>query len=158
MTFSGNFVNALRSFSRDSCEPARCLVFLYVFTSTGRLMRRSALANHDTDHSQPSTTTIADAMNLHPQKRSLEDYGFLTNLKRRRHLSPQNANIELNNDMDVEALTPNKKKTRAKSRNQSILDASMDATLEQSSLNDTYTSRVSPLPSALHGNHACPLV
>lgn len=37
---------------------------------------------------------------MNNQKRSLEDYGFLANLKRRRHLSPQNSNIDLNESND----------------------------------------------------------
>jgi len=48
-------------------------------------------------------------------KRSLEDYGFLANLKRRRHLSPQNSNIDLNTSND--SVLSLRKKTRTKSKN-----------------------------------------
>jgi hypothetical protein len=104
-------------------------------------MRRSAITNNDNDNSQSSTTT--NETNNHQQKRSLEDYGFFTNLKRRRHLSPQNANIDINNDNDS-ILSPSvRKKTRTKSKNQSILNASIDTNNEHNSISDGHTSRVS---------------
>jgi hypothetical protein len=78
-------------------------------------MRRSAITNNDNDNNQSLTTT--NDMNNDQQKRSLEDYGFFTNLKRRRHLSPQNANIEMNNDNDTISLPSVRKKTRTKSKN-----------------------------------------
>lgn len=52
---------------------------------------------------------------MNNQKRSLEDYGFLANLKRRRHLSPQNSNIDLNESND--SVSSLRKKTRTKSKN-----------------------------------------
>ncbi|CAF4866560.1 unnamed protein product, partial [Rotaria socialis] len=88
-------------------------------------MRRSAIANNDNDNNNQSPTTTNE-MNHQQQKRSLEDYGFLTNLKRRRHLSPQNANIDMNNDVETVSLPSVKKKTRTKSKNQSILNSSID--------------------------------
>ncbi|UJR31455.1 hypothetical protein I4U23_018945 [Adineta vaga] len=110
-------------------------------------MQRSTITNHDSDYIQASTTTITHEMNNnnnnnnHQSKRSLEDYGFLSNSKRRRHLSPQNVNIDMNNDNDSISLTPVKKKTRTKSKNQSILNSSIETPNEHNSINDSYTSR-----------------
>ena len=101
-------------------------------------MRRSAITNNDNDNNQTSTTT--DEINNHHQKRSLEDYGFLTNIKRRRHLSPQNANIDMTNDNDTISVPSVRKKTKTKSKNQSILNSSIDTNNE---LNDGHTPRVS---------------
>ena len=81
--------------------------------------------------------------NHHPPKRSLEDYGFQSNFKRRRHLSPQNANIDINNANDSISLTPMKKKTRTKSKTQSVLNSSLEANYERNSINDIQTPRVS---------------
>ncbi|CAF3698401.1 unnamed protein product [Rotaria socialis] len=103
-------------------------------------MRRSAIANNDNDNNNQSPTTTNE-MNHQQQKRSLEDYGFLTNLKRRRHLSPQNANIDMNNDVETVSLPSVKKKTRTKSKNQSILNSSIDTNNEHNSINDTQTLR-----------------
>jgi hypothetical protein len=94
-------------------------------------MPRSAIINNDHDNTKSSTTT---EMNNHQHKRSLEDYGFFTNLKRRRHLSPQNSNIDLNNDSESISSPSSRKKPRTKSKNHSSLD----------STNDYPTSRVSP--------------
>lgn len=81
-------------------------------------MKRSAITNHDNDNNK---TAITNDINNHQNKRSLEDYGFLKNIKRRRHLSPQNSNIDLNNDTNNSTtLSPIKKKPRTKSKNQSI--------------------------------------
>ena len=76
-------------------------------------MRRSAIINND--HESMKTTEMSN----HSNKRSLEDYGFFTNsnLKRRRHLSPQNSNIDLNSTN--ESIPSVRKKTRTKSKNQS---------------------------------------
>ena len=99
-------------------------------------MPRSAITNHEQTKSSSPTTN--DNHHQQQQKRSLEDYGFLTNLKRRRHLSPQNSNIDLNNDQESISSPSIRKKTRAKSKNQSILNSSVDAT------NDHQTPRVNP--------------
>ncbi|CAF1013826.1 unnamed protein product [Adineta ricciae] len=110
-------------------------------------MRRSATANHDSDHNHSSTTTIINETsvhnnnNHHPPKRSLEDYGFQSNFKRRRHLSPQNGNIDINNANDSISLTPMKKKTRTKSKTQSVLNSSLEANYERNSINDIQTPR-----------------
>jgi len=85
-------------------------------------MRRSAIINNDNDNNKSSTTTTT---NQH--KRSLEDYGFQTSLKRRRHLSPQNSNIDINNDNNTNSSPSIKKKTRTKSKNRSILNSSNDS-------------------------------
>jgi hypothetical protein len=103
-------------------------------------MRRSAITNNDNDNNKSSTTTN-EINNQH--KRSLEDYGFLKNFKRRRHLSPQNANIDINNDNDTISLPSVRKKTKTKSKNQSILNSSIDSNNEHNSINDCQTSRVS---------------
>lgn len=95
-------------------------------------MPRSAITNHE--HNKSSSSTNNNDIHQHSQKRSLEDYGFFSNLKRRRHLSPQNSNIELNHDH--ESSSSNRKKTRTKSKNQSILNSSHDST------NDHQTPRV----------------
>jgi hypothetical protein len=104
-------------------------------------MRRSAITNNDHDNNKSSTTTGDNEINNHQHKRSLEDYGFFTNLKRRRHLSPQNSNVDLNNDNDSISLPSVKKKTKTKSKNQSIFNSSIDSNHEQ---NDSHTPRVSP--------------
>src|SRR5690348_10956790 len=99
-------------------------------------MRRSAITNNDNDNNNQSSTTTNE-MNHQQQKRSLEDYGFLTNnLKRRRHLSPQNANIDMNNDNETISSPTVRKKTRTKSKNQSILNSSIDTNNEHNSMND----------------------
>ncbi|CAF3501473.1 unnamed protein product, partial [Rotaria sp. Silwood2] len=103
-------------------------------------MRRSAVTNNDNDDNNQSSTTTNE-MNHQQQKRSLEDYGFLTNLKRRRHLSPQNANIDVNNDNETISLPSVRKKTRTKSKNQSILNSSVDANNELNSINDNQSPR-----------------
>jgi hypothetical protein len=108
-------------------------------------MRRSAITNNDNDNSQSSittTTAITNEIDNHQQKRSLEDYGFLTNLKRRRHLSPQNSNIDMNNDTDEISLSSVRKKTRTKSKKNSILNSSIDTNNEHNSINDSQISRV----------------
>ncbi|CAF3139860.1 unnamed protein product [Rotaria sp. Silwood2] len=105
-------------------------------------MRRSAVTNNDNDDNNQSSTTTNE-MNHQQQKRSLEDYGFLTNLKRRRHLSPQNANIDVNNDNETISLPSVRKKTRTKSKNQSILNSSVDANNELNSINDNQSPRKS---------------
>jgi hypothetical protein len=86
-------------------------------------MPRSAISNNDHDNTKPSTT---NDINNHQHKRSLEDYGFLTSLKRRRHLSPQNSNIDLNNDTESISSPSNRKKARTRSKNHSSLDTSND--------------------------------
>ena len=88
------------------------------------------------NHQQQQQLTT-DEINNHQHKRSLEDYGFLTNLKRRRHLSPQNSNIDMNNDNDTILLSSVRKKTKTKSKNHSILNSSIDTINEHNSLNDT---------------------
>lgn len=98
-------------------------------------MPRSAITNHELNKSSSSSTTN-DNHHQQQQKRSLEDYGFLTNLKRRRHLSPQNSNIDLNNDQESISSPSNRKKTRTKSKNHSMLNSSVD------SPNDHQTPRV----------------
>jgi len=97
-------------------------------------MPRSAISTNDHDNNKPSTT---NEINNHQHKRSLEDYGFQTNLKRRRHLSPQNSNIDLNNDTESISSLSSRKKIRTKSKNHSILNSSIDST------NDYQTPRVS---------------
>ncbi|CAF1114277.1 unnamed protein product [Adineta steineri] len=127
-------------------------------------MRRSAITNNDNDNNQLSTTTtttsssssaITNEINNQQQKRSLEDYGFLTNLKRRRHLSPQNSNIDINNDTDNDtiSLPTIKKKTRTKSKNRSILNASNDTNDEHNSANDSQTSRKTSSRHTLSSQH-----
>lgn len=110
-------------------------------------MRRSTIANSNNEpHPSLSTTTSTD-LNNQQQKRSLEDYGFSANLKRRRHLSPQNANIDLSCEPDSMSSPALRKKTRAKSKNQSILNSStLDTSLETSSIVDNHTPRVSSVP------------
>ena len=100
-------------------------------------MPRSAIINNEHDNSKPSNTSTTDISN-HQHKRSLEDYGFFANLKRRRHLSPQNSNIDHHqNDNEPSPSPSNRKKSRTKSKNQSILNSSLDST------NDFQTPRVS---------------
>ncbi|CAF3698351.1 unnamed protein product [Rotaria sordida] len=106
------------------------------------IMRRSAITNNDNDNNNQSSTTTNE-MNHQQQKRSLEDYGFLTNLKRRRHLSPQNANIDMNNDNETISSPTVRKKTRTKSKNQSILNSSIDTHNEHNSMNDNQSPRKS---------------
>ncbi len=115
-------------------------------------MRRSAITNNDNDNNQTSTTTNEINNHNHHQKRSLEDYGFLTNIKRRRHLSPQNANIDITNDNDTISLPSVRKKTRTKSKNQSILNSSIDTNNEHNSINDGHTPRVSRFRLNIHSN------
>ena len=117
------------------------------WTLIGTIMRRSTIANSNNEaHPSLSTTTSTD-LNNQQQKRSLEDYGFSANLKRRRHLSPQNANIDLNCEQDPMSSPALRKKTRAKSKNQSILNSStLDTSLETSSIVDNQTPRVSSVP------------
>ena len=88
--------------------------------------RSAAITNHE--HNKSSSSTTNDIHQQQQQKRSLEDYGFFTNLKRRRHLSPQNSNIELNHDHESNSSPSSRKKLRTKSsKNQSILNSSLDS-------------------------------
>ena len=105
-------------------------------------MRPPDIINNDNDNKQSSTTTTIE-INNYQQKRSLEDYGFSTNLKRRRHLSSQNTNIDTNNDNGTMILSSVGKKTRANSRKQSILNSSIDKNNEHNSMCDRQSSRVS---------------
>jgi hypothetical protein len=111
-------------------------------------MRRSIIVNNDHDDHQSistlrtiSTSTLsATDCCLQQEKRSLEDYGFSTNSKRRRHLSPQNINIDMNTDSDVmSSPSAMRKKTRTKSKDQSLHNASLDT----SHVDNNQTARVS---------------
>lgn len=103
-------------------------------------MKRSAITNNDNDNDNNKSSITTNEIKNDQHKRSLEDYGFLKNFKRRRHLSPQNSNIELNNDNDTTSLPSIKKKARTKSKNQSILNSSIDPTNEHNSTNDCQTT------------------
>ena len=105
------------------------------------MMRRSASNHHDsTNHRSSSNST---EQNHQQHKRSLEDYGFSTNLKRRRHLSPQNTNIDLNHSTDGMSSPAVSKKTRTKSKNQSILNSSLlDVSHDDNSISESPITRV----------------
>ena len=134
----------------SSSDPNVCFSRIELgWTLIGTIMRRSTIANSNNEpHPYPSlSTTTSTDLNNQQQKRSLEDYGFSANLKRRRHLSPQNANIDLNCESDPMSSPALRKKTRAKSKNQSIMNSStLDTSLETSSIVDNQTPRVSSVP------------
>lgn len=105
-------------------------------------MRRTASNTNDSNNQQ--LLLNPSEQNNSYQKRSLEDYGFSMSSKRRRHLSPQNDNIELTQPNDVSTPNSLRKKLRIKQKTQTLLDSpSLDISLDGNSMPETPNTRVS---------------
>lgn len=110
-------------------------------------MRRSTVSHHDVEApvpSPPPASSSSSSTDSHP-KRSLEDYGFSSSSvqsKRRRHLSPQNSNIDVKCEANEPIASPIlRKTTRSKVKlNSSIDDRDESSPMKKRSSRQTTNS------------------